>query len=224
MGNQVLDKEYVNGWSDKKIEPAKKPVHTPSNQIIQPSGISDPSTWVTQHGDYLYRYALMRVRNVDLAENLVQDTFLAALAGRKSFSGRSAEKTWMVGILKHKIIDHYRKGFREKSVTELQTDEEQTIDEFFDMAGHPKQRPRDWMPDQEVLLHSKEFWQVFRSCLSQLPERTANAFTMRELDGRSTEEICATLSITPTNLWVMLHRARLQLRALLEKEWFEKNQ
>jgi RNA polymerase sigma-70 factor (ECF subfamily) len=184
--------------------------------------LSDPSTWVEQHGNYLFRYALMRLRNRELAENLVQETYLAALAGRRSFGGRSAERTWMIGILKHKIIDHYRKGFREKSVTELQTDEEQTIDQFYDAVGSPKQYPKDWMPEPESVLHSKEFWRTLRECLGHLPERTANAFTMRELDDLETDEICKELGITPTNLWVMLHRARLQLRACLEKNWFEK--
>ena len=192
------------------------------NKKTYPSRLSDPVTWVDQHGDYLFRYSLMRVRNRELAENLVQETFLAALTGRDSFSGRSSEKTWMIGILKHKIIDQFRKGFRERSVTELQTDDEQTIDEFYDAVGHPKQIPKDWMPDPQALLNSKEFWSVLRSCLDRLPARTASAFIMRELDDRSTKDICRELGITPTNLWVMLHRARLQLRELLEINWFEK--
>jgi RNA polymerase sigma-70 factor (ECF subfamily) len=164
----------------------------------------------------------MRVRNRESAENLVQETFLAALTSRDSFSGRSSEKTWMVGILKHKIADQYRKSFRERSVTELQTNDEQTIDEFYDAVGHPKQYPRDWMPDSQALLHSKEFWEVLHSCLSCLPERIATAFVMREFDGQSSAEICQELGISPANLWVMLHRARLQLRELLESNWFEK--
>jgi RNA polymerase sigma-70 factor, ECF subfamily len=183
---------------------------------------TDPSTWVEQYGDYLFRYALMRMRNRDQAENLVQETFLAALQGQSSFRGKSSEKTWMVGILKHKIIDQFRKSIREKSVTELQNDEEQTIDQFYDNVGQPRQYPKEWMPDPAASLHSKEFWQVFRSCLNELPERTANAFVLREIEGMTTEEICEEIDVTPTNLWVMLHRARLQLRAGLEKQWFEK--
>ena len=187
-----------------------------------PSQISDPATWVDQHGDYLFGYSLMRVRNRELAENLVQETFLAALTSRDSFSGRSSERTWMTGVLKHKLMDHYRKSFHEKSISELQTDEEQTIDDFYDALGHPKQYPKNWMPDPQALLHSKEFWEVLHSCLSCLPKRTAIAFMMRELDGRSTKDICRKLKITPENLWVMLHRARLKLRALLEINWFAK--
>jgi RNA polymerase sigma-70 factor (ECF subfamily) len=219
----VLDGVFMNRGVREHSKVVSKTVKiSKGRQKAVAANTSDPSTWVAQHGDYLFRYAMMRLRNRDLAENFVQETFLAALKNRDSFSGRSAEKTWMVGILKHKILDHYRKGFREKSVSELQIDEEQTVDQFYDAVGHPKQYPRDWMPDPEALLHSKEFWKVFRECLAQLPERTASAFTMRELEDRSTEEICEELSVTPTNLWVMLHRGRLQLRALLEEKWFEK--
>ncbi|MBF0485438.1 MAG: sigma-70 family RNA polymerase sigma factor [Candidatus Omnitrophica bacterium] len=187
--------------------------------------LSAPSTWVDQHGDYLFRYAMMRLRNRDLAENLVQETFLAALSGKKSFGGRSAERTWMVGILKHKIIDHYRKDFRERPVTDLQTfqiEEEQTIDQFYDAMDNPKKYPKDWMPDPAAVLHSKEFWETLHGCMEYLPKRTAHAFAMRELDDRDTTEICKELGISPTNLWVMLHRARLQLRECLERNWFDK--
>ncbi len=195
---------------------------TETTAVVSQRNISDPSTWVDRHGDYLFRYSMMRVHNRECAENLVQETFLAALTSQGSFSGRSSEKTWMTGILKHKIIDQFRKSFREKSITELQEDDEQTIDEFYDVVGHPKQHPKDWMPEAQSLLHNKEFWKVLHVCLGRLPERTANAFIMRELDDQSTEEICRELKITPTNLWVMLHRARLQLRKLLEENWFEK--
>ncbi len=190
--------------------------------VIKQGPVSDPSGWVDQHGDYLFRYALMRVRNREAAENLVQETFLAALTARKSFTGRSTERTWMVGILKHKIIDTYRKSFREKSISEIQTDEEQTIDSFYDAVGNPGKYPKDWMPDPEKLLHSKEFWDILKGCLSKLPERTAAAFSMREMDDLDTAEICKELGISSTNLWVILHRARLQLRECLERNWFEK--
>ncbi|NLE65155.1 MAG: sigma-70 family RNA polymerase sigma factor, partial [Elusimicrobia bacterium] len=161
-----------------------------------PKSISDPSTWVDSHGDYLFRYALMRVRNREQAENMVQETFLAALTARHSFSGRSSERTWLIGILKHKIIDHFRKSFRERPVTDIQTNEEQTIDQFYDAVENPKGYPKDWMPDAEAVLHSKEFWEIFRSCMTKLPERTASAFSMRELDGMDTGEICKELGIT----------------------------
>lgn len=186
--------------------------------------ISDPALWVDKHGDYLFRYAMMRLRNKDLAENAVQETFLAALKGKDSFSGRSSESTWMIGILKHKIIDHYRKDFREKTVTDMQNfqfGEEQTIDGFYDAMENPKKYPKDWMPDPQAVLHSKEFWHILKDCMSKLPSKVSHAFSMRELDDMDTAFICKELGITPTNLWVMLHRARLQLRACLEMNWFE---
>jgi RNA polymerase sigma-70 factor (ECF subfamily) len=192
----------------------------------EPKKLTDPSGWVDEHGDYLFRYAMMRLRNKDLAENMVQETFLAALKGQKSFGGRSAARTWMVGILKHKIIDHYRKDFREKPVTDLQRfqeDEEQTIDGFYDAMDNPQKYPKDWMPDPQAVLHSKEFWETLHSCMGHLPARTAHAFSMRELDDMDTADICKELGISPTNLWVMLHRARLQLRECLERNWFDKN-
>ncbi len=188
------------------------------------NSFSDPSVWVDQYGDLLFRYAMMRLRNKDLAENAVQETFLAALKGKDSFTGKSSESTWMVGILKHKIIDHYRKDFREKTVTDMQTfqsGEEQTIDGFYDAMENPKKYPKDWMPDPQAVLHSKEFWTTLQDCMTKLPAKVSHAFSMREFDDMDTAVICKELGITPTNLWVMLHRARLQLRACLEMNWFE---
>jgi len=197
---------------------------TQNKNTLYPSVLSDPETWVDAHGNYLFRYAMMRLRDKDLAENMVQETFLAALKGKKSFSGRSSERTWMIGILKHKIIDHYRKDFRERPVTDLQTlqaDEEQTVDQFYDALENPRKYPKDWMPDQEAVLNSKEFWSVLHGCMGKLPKTTSAAFAMRELDDMDTPEICKELGISSTNLWVMLHRARLQLRECLERNWFE---
>lgn len=197
----------------------------PVDNSPYPSAVSSADTWVKEHGDYLFRYAMMRLRNRDLAENLVQETFLAALKGRASFGGRSSERTWMIGILKHKIIDHYRKDFRERPVTDLQamqSGEEQTVDQFYDAMENPRKYPKDWMPDQQAVLHSKEFWVILHGCMDKLPKTTASAFAMRELDDLDTPEICKELGITSTNLWVMLHRARLQLRECLERNWFDK--
>lgn len=187
-------------------------------------GFSDPSIWVEKYGDYLFRYAMMRLRSKEAAENAVQETFLAALKSKDSFAGKSSESTWMIGILKHKIIDHYRKDFREKNATDMQTfqsEEEQTIDGFYDAMENPKKYPKDWMPDPQATLHSKEFWETLQDCMTKLPLKVSHAFAMRELDDMDTSLICKELGITPTNLWVMLHRARLQLRACLEINWFE---
>ena len=180
-----------------------------------------PEKWVNQHGDYLFRFALGRLRNPELAENAVQETFLAALKSEKSFSGQSTERTWLIGILKHKIIDHYRRKYREIPVTDLQHDKE-AVDSFFDYTGQPKKFPKNWLPDQRKLIENSEFWETFEDCLKHLPKITAEAFSLREIDKIKSEEICKILNINPTNLWVMLHRARLQLRGCLEINWFEK--
>lgn len=184
--------------------------------------ISPPLQWVDLHGNYLYRFALSRLRHPDLAENMVQETFLAALTARKNFSGRSSERTWLIGILKHKIIDHLRRKYREIPATDLNEDQA-AVDNLFDSVEHPLKFPSGWIPNPRELTQNKEFWQTLEGCIKKLPDKTAHAFTLREMDKRETREICKILKITPTNLWVMLHRARLQLRECLEINWFEKN-
>jgi RNA polymerase sigma-70 factor (ECF subfamily) len=182
--------------------------------------LSDPEHWVDEHGDYLYRYALFRLHDAQLAEDMVQETFLAALHAQERFSGRSSEKTWLVGILKHKIADHIRKVSRERSFG----DTESSIDieeDLFDEAGKWKIAPTAWDTDPSSTLENKEFWEVLKRCLSDLPDRLSDAFSLREMDGLSTKEICKLLNVSATNLWVMLHRARMRLRRCLELNWFE---
>jgi RNA polymerase sigma-70 factor (ECF subfamily) len=191
------------------------------------SGV-DPERWVAEHGDCLYRYALLRVREPAVAEDLVQETFLAAIKGRDRFAGQSAERSWLVGILKHKIIDHIRKRVREHPVEDV-AELPRPVEEQFDPHGYWRHDegfgPKEWHTDDPtVLVQQKEFWQQLDDCLAHLPPRTAEAFIMREMDGTSGEEICQVLGISSTNFWVMLHRARLQLRQCLENNWFEKGQ
>ncbi|MFP4472817.1 MAG: sigma-70 family RNA polymerase sigma factor [Candidatus Omnitrophota bacterium] len=185
--------------------------------------LSDPAEWVDKYGNYLYRFALGRLRNPNEAENLVQETFLAAFKARDKFAGRSTERTWMIGILKHKIIDYFRKKYRETPVSSLQSRKESmTVDSFFDQVGHPNKYPSDWEANPRELSENHEFWEVLEKCIQKLPSRTAEAFSMRELDHMETKEICQILNITPTNLWVMMHRARLQMRGCIEENWFER--
>lgn len=179
--------------------------------------ISDPKTWVDQHGDYLFRCAQLRIRDPKLAEDMVQETFLAALQARDRFAGQSSERSWLVGILKHKIIDHFRKVTRERPDPNVDFMDDE-FHELFDEAGHWKTHttgPKEWA-DPSSALDRKEFWEVLKRCLSKLPPRMATAFALREIDDMSTEEICATLNITTSNFWVMLHRARTHLRQCLE--------
>jgi len=178
---------------------------------------------VDLHGNHLYRFALARLRNPELAENAVQETFLAALKGRHKFAGLSSERTWLTGILKHKIYDHFRRHAREIDVTDLKNDDEQAIDSFYDHIGRPHQLPRDWLPNPREVSKNKEFWQVLENCLKKLPPNTAHVFIQREIDKLASKDICKNMGITATNLWVMLHRARLQLRQCLEDNWFKES-
>lgn len=194
---------------------------TPKNlQQKQKSDLVDPAQWVDSYGNYLYRYALSRMRNPHEAENAVQETFLAALDARHQFSGRSTERTWLVGILKHKIIDQIRRTYREKPVSALQENEE-TVNSFFDYVGHPKKFPSQWTPEPKQLLENKEFWKTLRTCLQKLPRLNMDAFLLREIEDMQSDLICKILNITPSNLWVIMHRTRLQLRECLEANWFE---
>ncbi len=178
-----------------------------------------PDRWVAEHADILFRYALLRVQRADVAEDLVQETFLAALRGRHQFNRKSSVRTWLVGILRHKILDHYRHIAREQP-SESTALEEETNQEFFDAKGHWKVAPAEWKTDPQQLSENREFWAVFLRCLEELSEVVAHAFVLRELQENKTEEICKVLEISETNLWVRLHRARLQLRRCLELNWF----
>jgi RNA polymerase sigma-70 factor (ECF subfamily) len=179
----------------------------------------DPSDWVDRYGDYLFRYALLRLRDRAAAEDLVQETFLAALKNRESFSGGSSETTWLVGILKHKIADHFRRQAREGSPPDGDPPNPPG-DMPFDATGHWAAGPADWGANPADLFRQKEFHDQLAECLSNLSPNHANAFTLREIEGHSTGEICKVLNVTETNLWVILHRARMLLRRCLETRWF----
>lgn len=173
-----------------------------------------------QYRSYLLRYALLQLRDPDLAEDVVQETLLAALEGRARFSGKSSHKTWLTGILKHKIIDVIRRKSREQPLAAGDDDAEtDAIDALFEPDGHWRQFPANW-GNPEKSLEDRKFWEVFELCSRLMPARTARVFMMREVMELTTEEICKELAITPTNLWVMLHRARLSLRECLETKWF----
>lgn len=187
------------------------------------SVLADPEVWVERHGDYLYRYAMFRLRDATLAEDVVQETLLAALQAYGSFKGRGSERTWLTGILKHKMIDYFRRISREASVEESEAQFEHS--EFFrdgEWRDHWKVEyaPTEWHANPEELLEQGEFWEVFSQCLAPLPARISSAFTLREVDGLTSEEICEVLNVTVNNLWVMLHRARMHLRRCLEVNWF----
>jgi len=182
----------------------------------------DVAEWVEQHGDYLFRYALMRMREHDIAEELVQETLLAAVKGRESFKGDSSARTWLIGILKHKILDHLRRIGRENKVR-FDIGSGGDIDRYFDEHGKwlEQHQPNRWTTDPAQLTEQKEFFGVLQGCLSKLPDRLRHVFTLRELDDLTTEEICKELEITSTNLWVILYRARVKLRDCIETRWIK---
>jgi RNA polymerase sigma-70 factor (ECF subfamily) len=189
-------------------------------------GLSDPERWVELHGDYLFKYALMRLRDPARAEDAVQETFLAALKGGKSFAGRSAEKSWLVGILKNKIYDYYRKASRETSFTDLEFYSDEEGDRFvpdgmFKDGWIHELGPQEWS-SPGASLDSEVFWKTFHDCSNKLPKNVAAVFNLREVDGVEGKEICGLLNISESNLWVMLHRARMALRRCLETNWFGK--
>lgn len=190
--------------------------------IPQSDNTINPERWVDDHGDFLFRYAMVRVRNTALAQDLVQDTLLAAIRGREKFAGRSSERGWLSGILKNKIMDHYRKLGRETSFTDMEFLADEFSEKFIQGWWIHRDGPMSWKPDADVVAHRKEFWAVMRDCLGRLPNRIANVFMLREMEGIPTKEICKTLSVSESNLWVMLHRGRMALRECLEIHWFKK--
>jgi RNA polymerase sigma-70 factor (ECF subfamily) len=180
---------------------------------------TDPNTWLDQHGDALYRFALVRVRDSAVAEDLVQDTLLAALRAHERFAGQSSELTWLIAILKNKIVDHYRRHVREAPLPDSE-DPDGLIDALFKKSNdHWLTVPAAWQ-DPDTSLENSQFWQAFTDCLQGLPARQAQAFTLTELDGLGTDELCKVLGVTSSNVWVLLHRARLRLRECLEHGWF----
>ncbi|WP_269542734.1 sigma-70 family RNA polymerase sigma factor [Cerasicoccus fimbriatus] len=183
----------------------------------------DPATWVDEYGDALYKFAYFRVNNQALAEDLVQETFLAAIKGKDRFSGKASVKTWLTGILKNKVIDYYRKKNRTQSMQETAHFFEREEADLFSEDGswdydNPNV-PKDWNPVQVEKMDRKEFMQQFYYCADKLPDKIRTVFIMREIDGIKSDQICEELDITPQNLWTILHRARMALRQCLEKNF-----
>jgi len=170
---------------------------------------------------YLLRVARLQLRDAALAEDVVQDTLAAALTAQGGFTGKSTVKTWLTGILKHKIVDAIRRKQRDP-ISASTLDEEADLEDFeglFKDNGAWQQPPADW-GDPEQALSRRQFFDVMQFCLDKLPPNTARVFMMREVMELSSEEICKELTITANNLWVILYRARMSLRECLEANWF----
>ena len=186
------------------------------------SGQTNPEVWVDAHGDALFRYALVRVRQREVVEDLVQETLLSAMRSREKFAGQSSERSWLFGILKRKISDYFRELGRERSFTDLESLANEFSEKFVPEGYWVRVKgPKEWQPGADDVMRRAEFWQTMRACLDELPERIANVFMLREMEEVGSKEICALLSISENNLWVMLHRARMALRECLAVNWFE---
>ena len=172
---------------------------------------------VERERPYLLRYASLQLRDSHAAEDAVQETLLAALAGQAGFGQRASLRTWLTGILKHKIIDVIRRASREAPAAS-----EDEFEALFDERGHWVEMPEAW-PNPDTSLDQKQFFAALEMCLKRLPEKTAQTFMMREHLGLETDEICKELGITSTHCWVLLYRARMALRECLTKEWFGKS-
>lgn len=168
----------------------------------------------------LLRFARSQLRNDAWAEDAVSDTLLAALERPQSFGGGSQLKTWLVGILKHKVIDQLRRNTREATI--LSADDAEDLDaQLFDASGHWREAPADWGDDPEATLRQHQFITVLETCIERLPPAQGRVFMMREWLELDTDEICKELAVTSTNLWVLLHRARLRLRECIQTTWFD---
>lgn len=173
--------------------------------------------WVNKYADMLYNYTITRVNDKGTAEDLVQDTFLSAWRAKDSYNAEASEKTWLFAICKNKIIDHYRK----KSTGKEQYAELDTTSHFFDDAEHwtKQDQPNEWGISYTSTVETKEFYGILEYCKKKLQEMQRNVFVMKYMEDLEAEEICKVLNISSSNYWVIIHRAKLQLRKCIEQNW-----
>ena len=184
------------------------------------SNTLSPNKWVDNYADYLFNYAVARVNNSNVAKDLVQETFFAGLKSAKNFQGKSTERTWLVSILKRKVIDYYRKINSKKGQAEVRMS-------FYDNGENEgnwieEHVPQSWSSEVEKNIENDELKSQLDQCIDKLPEKYAMVFRMKTIQEFDTQEICKELNITSSNLWVIIHRARTQLRNCMEKNWFNK--
>ena len=187
------------------------------NTSYQPS-----EALLAEHRPVLFRYALLQLKNTELADDAVQETLLAAWQASANFEGKAGLRTWLIGILKHKIADHWRRSAREAVTAEfdqIDNDGDESDDDFFMSNGHWNGGPTTWN-DPEAALKQEEFWAIYEICQNNLPPKMAKVFMLRELVGLEAEEVCRETGLSDANYWVTMHRARLRLRECLEIRWF----
>jgi RNA polymerase sigma-70 factor (TIGR02943 family) len=180
----------------------------------------NPHQWVAAHADYLYAFAITRINDQELAKDLVQETFLAALEKATNFEGKSSERTWLTAILKNKVIDVYRK--KSSGLKNIEAKEaEQEDNSFFEDDGHwvTEHGPKEFGIEDKDHIINKEFELVMQRCLQKLPVLWKAVFTMKHIEDEPTDTICTELKVSASNFWVIIHRAKLNLRACLQKNW-----
>ena len=183
-----------------------------------PTNDLHPEYWVDNYADYLFNYAIGRVSDAELAKDLVQETFVAGLNSAKNFKGDAAERTWLIAILKRKVIDHYRKINSKKGQAEVRINYNSADEDEGDWLEERVADP--FNKSGEDAMENEELGMAIHECISKLPKKQANVFSMKTIQGMSTEDICNELGINPSNLWVMIHRARTALMGCLNEKWF----
>lgn len=178
----------------------------------------NPNNWIDRYSDYLFNYTISRVSDRETAQDLVQETFLAGLKSMANFKGEASERTWLVSILKRKIIDHYRKINSKKGQAEVRVNFSQDSDSEGSWLEERVADPYDRTAEDN--LENTELGIAIHGCIDKLPAKQAQVFKMKTLLGYDTEAICNELNITPSNLWVIVHRARTAMAACLEENWF----
>lgn len=178
----------------------------------------NPENWVDQYADYLFNYAVSRVSDAEIAKDLVQDTFIAGLKSAKNFKGDAAERTWLVAILKRKVIDHYRKMNSNKGKAEVRMSYSSQTDTEGDWLEEKVADPNSLLEND--FLENEELGTAIHDCIDKLPKKQALVFKMKTIQGISTDDICNELNINPSNLWVMIHRSRSALMDCLNQNWF----
>lgn len=191
--------------------------HLPDDPVTAADTKHDPSEWVSAYGDYLYRYAMSRLRSSTAAEEVVQETFLAGLRFESQYAGKGTQRGWLTGILKRKIVDFIRQ--RSRQARDAVSDHsEQTVD-LFNEKGFWHKGAATWSNLPKGEMESAELWEIVRECLQHLSDNQADVFVLSVMEEIDSDAICEQLNITKTNLWVRLHRARLGLAGCVGAKW-----
>jgi|TARA_A100001015_G_C14730475_1_gene609646 RNA polymerase sigma-70 factor (ECF subfamily) len=205
---------FIDGHAASVIVPRKSTVTSQPKVPITP-----PEKWVELYSDYLYGFAMSRLRDPEASADCVQDTFLAGIKALNRFDGSRDIKFWLRGIMRNKIVDQIRKTVKENKV-DIDSEDETLLESFwFRFSGIATTNPEPWQFNPRKQYDNTEFWVVFRECIDSVKNPARQAFVLRVLEDMTTEEVCKIMDITPNYLWVLLHRARQQLKELLEEKW-----